>query len=573
MARLYDTLKDKNELYKTKRIKRIKRHVQSPKLYPYQNAALSWLLKTPKGILALEQGLGKTACVLRAIQKIQSKPKTLIVCPASVKYVWASEISKFAPNLTYQVLNTSSVLDESAEVSIINYDICQKMAPKIPSKWGILVLDESHYLKNPNAKRTRAALRWAHFASAVWALSGTPIPTKPIDIYALSKALKIFKMDYRSFGLRYCGGWDTPWQTFDVSGASNQLELKKKLAPYIFHLTKGQCLPGLPPKTYQVVPLDLPPHNREKSFSIEDLQGATRPKDIAGLPEIMRWHGTMKVPSAVEHISDLMESESAEPGPSLLVFAYHKDVIKELESKLGVKYETESIAGSTPLKERQEIVGRFQRKCTHILVAQIDTMKVGLTLTAASAVVFVEPSWDPSTIFQAVDRVHRIGQTKPVLAQFLTIHKSIDEYQLTRALQKVEVTSGLMGERSIPMENNERLTSALESIAESIAKIADNGSVKPRKRRTKEEIAADKAAEVGLSRENEPDPKPDPKPDPGPETPNLQESDIRMALREVSQAAGMATAQGVLKDFGAEKVSDIPSEKYEDFITSCKMAS
>ena len=543
--------------------------------FPFQVSAIKWLTSHPRGIFALDQGLGKTVCALKAIEEL--KLKTLVICPASVKMVWAEEAEKWT-NLSYQVLTSKSDFDPSRDLTIFNYDIASKVADKIPGHWGIVVLDESHFVKNPKAKRTKAALQWLQFSQYSWALSGTPIPNRPIEIYALLKRMGITRMDYREFGYRYCGAWETPWDTFDVSGHSNLDELQKKMSPHTLRIKKETVLKDLPPKTYQVVALDLPLNKKEKKFGVEEFKAAKRPTDIAGLPEILQDHGKRKIEPAAAHILDLLKSKE-----KVLVFAYHKEVISQLQLALAQeKIETWTLTGSHSDKQRKESVDAFQKGSGRVLIANLIAGKVGLTLTASDTVVFVEPSWSPEVIFQAVDRVHRIGQTNPVLAQFLTIHNSIDEYQIRRALEKLEVVSQIIKENPIM---DERFLAAMESIAESLATIADNqGSKTKRKRRTKEEIAADKAAEEQAaetpsketpaeeqvaetpSKEAPAEPPAEP---PAETSGEITTEDIRAALIKARDAAGMDAAKATIAKFGVEKVTDIPVDKYPDFIAAC----
>jgi SWI/SNF-related matrix-associated actin-dependent regulator of chromatin subfamily A-like protein 1 len=539
--------------------------------FPYQVTAIQWLLSHPRGIFALDQGLGKTVCALKAIEK--SGLKSLVICPASVKMVWAEETEKWT-NLSYQVLNTKLDFDRTKDITIINYDIAAKMAPKLPGHWGVVVLDESHFVKNPKAKRTRAALQWVSFARYCWALSGTPIPNRPVEIYALLKRMNILRMDYREFGYRYCAAWETPWDTFDVSGHSNLDELRGRMEPFTLRIMKETVLKDLPPKSYQVIALDLPISTKEKKLNIETLKGARKPQDIAGLPEILQDHGLTKVPAALEHILNLLREHE-----KVLIFAHHRSVISNLQIGLSEeKIETWTLTGSHTQKQRKESVDAFQKGSGRVLIANMQAGKVGLTLTAAYTVVFVESSWSPETIFQAVDRVHRIGQDRPVLAQFLTINQSIDEYQLRRALEKIEVTSQLIKETNLM---DERFLVAMESIATSLELIADGQGKGKRTRRTKEEIAADKAAKEGNAAPQGEAPATEPSGNPTTESvpdtstgeKEITTDTLRDALVSVRKAVGMDAAKKLLSDFKVAKISDVSADKYPEFIQACEDAT
>ena len=534
--------------------------------FPYQVTAIKWLVSHSRGIFALDQGLGKTVCALKAVERLGVK--TLVLCPASVKMVWAQEIEKWT-NLSFQVLNTKSKYDEKCDITIFNYDIASKIAPKIPGHWDCLILDESHFVKNPKAKRTKAALQWVSFSKYCWALSGTPIPNRPVEIYALLKRMGIIRMDYREFGFRYCGAWETPWETFDVSGHSNLEELQQKIAPHCLRIRKESVLKDLPPKTYQVIALDLPLSKQEKKLGVDHFKNAKKPTDIAGLPEILQDHGKRKVEPAAQHILNLLRNTQ-----KVLVFAYHKEVISNLQMFLAEeKIEVWTLTGSHNDKQRKESVHAFQEGTGRILIANLIAGKVGLTLTAADTVVFVESSWSPETIFQAVDRVHRIGQTNPVLAQFLTIHDSIDEYQLKRSLEKLEVVSQIIKENPTM---DERFLVAMESIAQSLETLAE-AQAKPKKTRKSKK---DKEAEASAAQETQETAPPEKEEKETQETAppekeekeekKLSTEDIRDALMKVRSEVSAEQAKKLLSDFEAEKVSEVPVEKYPEFIKACE---
>ena len=587
-------------------------------LYGFQEKAVDWLSKKDRAILALDQGLGKTICALASLPK---GSKVLIVCPASVKFVWKQEIEKWT-DLTYQVLTTKCTIRYDVRVTIINYDIAAKMEHRLPKRWAVLVLDESQYLKNGKAKRTKACTRWILNAGKVWALSGTPIPNRPIELFPLLHAMRIIKMDWYAFGKKYCAGWKAPWTggSLDVSGSSNLDELRKSIAPYTFRLTKEQVLPDLPDKTYQIISLDLPVDKREKGFSLEEIGKVVSPLSILGLPEIMHDHGMSKVPLAVEHILDMKQ-----PGKPILVFAHHRGVIEAVDEKLmAAGFKVDTLTGATKSQDREEIVKDFQAGRLDFFIVNVQAGKTGLTLTAASCVIFIESAWAPADIMQAVDRVHRIGQKDKVLAQFLTIEGSIDQYQLKRALQKKEVVSQIIEEREVIMSKEkepiERIADAFERIADAVegwanftpkavrTKPADDvidvepegkaeeDKPKRRTRRTKAQIAADEAEAAGKSEEvigvafakltdvaswdaegnitlKEPQLTPEELSalleESGEELTPVPVEELKAALMSYRDANDMEAAKGLLQEFEVQKISDLPVDAHQAFMERC----
>jgi len=536
------------------------------------------MTRVPRGILALDQGLGKTRCAIEAC--LDRPGKSLIICPASVKMVWADEVKKWGDGAFSQVVTTKTQTLEDVDFYIINYDIVKKILYKFPhfSHISKLVIDESQYVKNWKAQRTKAVLELVGEIPTVWFLSGTPIPSKPMDIWASGNALGLFSMSYRKFGTRYCNGHSTHFCPFDVTGSSNLEELQKILEPKMLRYTKEQVMKDLPEKRYQVISLDLPISKAEKALDREALRGATRPGGIEGLAELMKDMGMQKVGMAVDHVVSLMQDNE-----KLLVFAHHKCVIETLQKHLGKEYEVSILTGSCTMKNRQEAVNKFQNDGCQILIASVEAAKVGLTLTAASTVVFVEASWSQETIFQAVDRVHRIGQNKPVLAQFLTINKSVDEYQISKALGKRDIVSKLV----VETERNEmtkkelselgEIKAMVEGVVEEVRLIrqligdsevlipAEDVFAPPISKATPKTVEADVFAP--------PISKATPKTVEAdvfvPPSPLPSEQDARAAIGGLWQKSGVDAARELLREFGAQKISEVAEDRRLEFISRC----
>jgi len=203
---------------------------------------------------------------------------------------------------------------------------------------------------------------------------------------------------------------------------------------------KKDVLKELPEKTYQLISIPAPNAKvadyATKSFTWGK-QEASKKVDGAGgeyIAIIRHQLALAKVAQACAHIEDLLLEND-----KLVVFAYHRDVIEEIANRLK-HYGYVVVTGSNSTEERQESVNLFQKDPgTRLFIGQFQAAGDGITLTAANTVVFVECSWTPAEIEQAADRVHRIGQRKAVLIQFLVIEKSYEEYMLRTAIDKRQV--------------------------------------------------------------------------------------------------------------------------------------
>lgn len=404
-------------------------------LLPFQKIAVSWLRSRPKAFLALEQGLGKTAVSLS-----EAQGRILVVCPASLKLNWLREAGLWRPDLTVHVIRKAAdKVPADVDMYVVNYDILHRVIAKIPQP-DTLILDESHYCKTPTARRTKAAVAIIKKVKRVRLLSGTPVVNRPMELFPLLKAISALSMDWYSYARRYCAAWDTPWGTFDTTGHSNLDELYAKLEPVMYRVTKTAVLPELPAKRYRVIELDVPLGAQEKRLLRRDIELPQHKVAFEALADILRMNAERKLPLVTEFIINALRDE-----PKVVVFAWHTDIIKELAERLK-EYDPQVITGSTSMNARDAAVQEFQHGGSRVFIGNIKAAGTGLTLTAASRVIFAESTWTPADIEQAADRCHRIGQQRPVQIDILTAHRSIDAQQLHAVITKMTVIDQIIKE-------------------------------------------------------------------------------------------------------------------------------
>lgn len=403
---------------------------------PYQRAGIAFALGRKHTLIADEMGLGKTIQAIGVINADPSVLRVCIVCPASLRLNWRDELSKWlvAP-FSLSVVTAKDKALPKATIHVINYDLLHRHQFPV---YDLLIVDEAHYLKNPLARRTKKTL--AIRAERKLFLTGTPILSRPIEIYPLLKALDPLNWPSRAaFGARYCAGFLGDWG-MDFSGASNLDELHDKLRSTIMiRRLKKDVLTELPPKQRQIV-----------EFTLDGIPAATVKRDaatLAGLRKLGSWTGQVeelkrakqdafenitavrhetalaKVPKVVEYVTDVLESE-----PKVVVFAHHRDVIELLRAGLA-GYGAVTLTGDTPMADRKAAVEKFQTDAkTRVFIGNIMAAGTGITLTAASHVIFAELDWVPGNMSQAEDRCHRIGQRDHVLVQHLVLERSLDSY-------------------------------------------------------------------------------------------------------------------------------------------------
>jgi len=364
----------------------------------------------------------------------------LIVCPKSVLLNWQREADKW--------MIRSDVL-----FCVINYDRLGKLT--ITEPFDLLVADEAHYLKTPTAKRTK--LFFAIPAKRTLFLTGTPILNRPIELWPMLQRLDPLDLgrDKWAFGYRYCNlrqkrvGFSKT--VYDWNGSNNLDELQEKLrAKCMVRRLKADVLTELPAKRRQIIPLDhsgatkLLEAERKlaREVGFEEMARRLESGAAVGMTEMSKVRhelGLAKVDKAIDHITDLLENTG-----KVVVFAHHRDVIEALVNGLQ-PFNPLVITGATDAKSRQLRVELFQAgPGNRVFIGQIQAAGVGITLTAASTVVFVEQDWTPGNMAQAEDRCHRIGQKESVLIQYLVFDESLDANMANTLIRKSRVADAAL---------------------------------------------------------------------------------------------------------------------------------
>ena len=397
-------------------------------------------------------GLGKTNQSIALINALALR-RVLILCPASIKRNWENKLKEWltSPRVIHIIDKKTDFVTDLAEVVIVNYDIISHsyLHQQLTSiKWDLLLCDEVHRLKNMEAKRTVAVLSkngLVRFADRFLGLSGTPILNRPIELYPILKVLAPAVLgpysDYYKFGKRYCDGYQDGF-SFNVSGASNTSELNQKLRDhFMIRRMTHEVEVQLPKKRYEMVFIDSTPGVQAKLRTIDnatrkDFKHQELEADGGGLATLRREIAESKVEAYIETIKEYVESTE-----KIVIFAYHHSVIKKLEDELR-QYGLVKLTGSTSQKDREENIQRFKSDPKiKVFIGQIDAAGEGIDglQEACNNALFVEWSWVPGAIEQACKRLHRIGQTKPVLLRFLVWAGTIEEHMMKIALDKVRV--------------------------------------------------------------------------------------------------------------------------------------
>lgn len=512
--------------------------------FGYQEHAIQFLKDVPKGILALSMRMGKSRCALMA-----AEGPVLIVCPVPVKINWTREIAKWRPEWSdIQILNTKRDVPRYADVTILPFSI---LAHHVNSgklkKPEYLIIDEVHYAKELKNARTKATMKLIRSVKRCALLSGTPMPNRPMELYPMLKTLGVVK-NKANFGMEYCAGWMSPWG-WDYTGASNLDKLAELVKPVMFSRSAKDLGPGICPPV--VVELDLPLEEREKEFNLESI--AESPHSIAfeAVSDILHMSGLRKIPQAVEHIVNVLQSEQ-----KVIVWAWHRDVVEELTTILGEQYGAAMIHGGT--SKRQDVIDEFQaRDDIRVLVCNIKAAGVGVEIVAASYNVVVETNWTPGDLDQALHRAWGPNQSNPVRTDILTVHRSIDSIVLRKILLKQENINRVIQETEIMTD---------KTLDQFIAEVIEQRATE------KEMSIADYLVHIHLAEELEVEEYAETTEEEAPAEPEVEAfslEDIRQKLAAVMREEGADRVRFILGKFGAAKLSDLDEDQYAEVIDLC----
>lgn len=390
----------------------------SYKLRRYQIAGVNQIIKKfdCRALLADDMGLGKSLQAITVLRRVKQFPAVICV-PAFLKYNWIAELNKFAPELSVFICSgqTPNLPKKKFQIYVINYDILQFWVMEfLKIRAQFLVFDESHFLKNKAAKRTKAALKLSQRTTRVLLMTGTPIENKPVEIFFQISLIDpgIFP-NWLKFAKRYnsCRRTLYGWQ---MGKAKNTKELNDiLLTRCMIRRKKEDVLTELPPIVRQVIPIDIDNWTEYREAESDIIDWIAKNTDLnvqkAKKVEAQLKLDKLKYISALGKLDQITEWLTEESqNQKLVVFCYHKKILAELNARLKNHI---LFSAEVPTNERQGLVNLFQEdERKRIFLTTMRVGGTGLTLTASHTTVFVQLGWTPSLHDQCEARVHRIGQ-------------------------------------------------------------------------------------------------------------------------------------------------------------------
>ncbi len=435
-------------------------------LRPYQITGYEWLSRLANwgvgACLADDMGLGKTLQALALLVERAEKGVALVVAPVSVCRNWIKEAHRFSPTLKFHLFGEGDRKTQveslgNYDVLVTSYSLLQLEEELFTSqKFATIVLDEAQAVKNRTTKRSKTVMNLQ--ADFRLITTGTPVENHLGELWNLFNFINPHLLgNYEFFSRNFA-------VPIEKNGDENARKtLQKLIKPFILRRRKNQVLDDLPPKTEIMLTVEMSAEERafyesvrrEALERIESTDGEAKDKRFRILAELTRLRlacchpklvnenidsGSSKLELFGETLAELLENKH-----KALVFSQfvkHLRIVEEYLKNKGINYHY--LDGSTPPNVRQERIDAFQRGSGDVFLISLKAGGTGLNLTAADYVIHLDPWWNPAVEDQATDRVHRIGQQRPVTVYRLVTADTVEEKILKLHETKRDLADSLL---------------------------------------------------------------------------------------------------------------------------------
>ena len=439
----------------------LRKSLLKAELLPYQLDGIAFATGAGRAILADDMGLGKTIQGIGTAELLAREAsirKVLIVCPASVKSQWRSEILRFSERDSQIVLGSAAQragqYENDCFFTICNYEqVLRDILAIERAKWDLIVLDEGQRIKNWEAKTTQTmkSLR-SPFALV---LSGTPLENRLDDLFSVVEFI-----DDRRLGpaFRFFNRHRVTDEKGKVLGYKDLDVLRENLKPVMLRRTRSAVMKDLPPRTTEIV--RIPPTGEQLEISGAQMRIVTSivTKRYISEMDLLRLRKALllarmnadstylvdkKAPgysSKLDRLEELFEELAAEESRKIVLFSEWTTMLDLIEQRIRrFKLDPVRLDGSVPQKKRQQLVHRFQREDSCRLFLTTNAGSTGLNLQAANTVINVDLPWNPAVLEQRIARAHRMGQKNPVQVYLLVTEQTIEEKLLTTLSAKKDL--------------------------------------------------------------------------------------------------------------------------------------
>jgi hypothetical protein len=435
-------------------------------LRPYQLDGIAFAAGTGRAVLADDMGLGKTIQgigVAELLSRHINISKVLVICPASLKSQWRSEIRRFSNRSVRLVLGSykerPAQYADDRFFTVCNYEQVLRDILAIEGvAWDLIILDEGQRIKNWEAKTSRIVKALKSPFALV--LSGTPLENRLDELFSVVEFI-----DDRRLGpaFRFFNRHRVVDEKGKLLGYKNLERLRETLRPILLRRTRRQVLDELPPRTTEVIriaptdeQLDMQKGHRnivqtiinKKYLSEMDLLRLQKALLMCRMCADSTFLVDKQAPgysSKLKELGDLLDQLKAEADRKIVLFSEWTTMLNLIEPLLEArKMNYVRLDGSVPQKKRQELIHRFQKDPACMLFITTNAGATGLNLQAANTVINVDLPWNPAVLEQRISRAHRMGQQQPVQVFLLVTTDTLEENLLATLSAKHQLSLAVL---------------------------------------------------------------------------------------------------------------------------------
>lgn len=444
-------------------------------LMQHQEEGVAFLVSRGSGLVAFEQGLGKTLVAIESFIRLRREGRAelmLVICPNSLKRNWEQEIAKSYPEAGVHIIGGAGrerreqLARTEAAVVIMNYESSRveitSLRALLTRRPAVLVLDESHMTKNRHSLTSIASRHLARLAKHRWLLTGTPVTNSPNDIHTQVELVA---------GEAALGSADVFRIRYEAAehDLETQAALASSIEPYVLRRRKEDCL-DLPPKTFVDLHVPLAPWQRllynelrdNLVAEVQNLSGESfrvfagtaltrllRLSQVASNPDLLGDTGG-RVPAKQLELDLILKELVEQNGRKVLIWSYYVRTIEALVHRYA-RYGALALYGNVPVEDRQTVANRFQDDPeSMVLIANPAAAATGFTLTAATYSIYETLNWRYDLYAQSQDRNHRIGQSQPVTYIRMIAEDTIDEVIVAALERKAAMAGNIIGDDVTP---------------------------------------------------------------------------------------------------------------------------
>lgn len=413
-----------------------------PDLMPHQIHGATFMTAQDATLLASEPGTGKTAQIIETINRLPLGAKVLILCPSGLRKNWLRECAMWL-TIPRRCMIAGRYIPEQAQVVILQYDALAKFEVQLRAfTWAMIAMDEAHAVRNASSIKAEQILgnRWTARlrAGKMIVATATPILNRPAELWPLLSILgaPITRADFTA---RFT-------DRADINRCPDPAGLRRLLEPYLLRQLKSECL-KLPPKIRRVVRIEatgeLTASLTQEALWTQEVERAGKFVDKVKMQQLTAQRIRTALAKVAQPQVKARLYQTVQQEGKLVIFANHYQVVEALAA-LFPPQSVVTYTGQQNPKQRQAAVDRFQSdpSCC-VIILTIGVGGVGITLTAARRAIFFEYAWNEPLMEQAGDRIHRIGQKRPVLLEYFVFPGSVDARSIELQVEKQATVDGI----------------------------------------------------------------------------------------------------------------------------------